>query len=375
MTDTHDLDPSETREWLESVEDVIDRDGTDRAHFLLDQAVAAARSRGANLPFGSTTAYVNTIPPDQQPPYPGDLELEWRIRTINRWNAMATVVRRNKVSSEYGGHIASFASSAVLYDIGLNHFWRTRTDDARRRPRVLPGPRHPRYLRALLHGRATFGRDARQLPLRDRRRGPVVLPAPVADAGLLAVPHGLDGPRAADGDLPGAVHEIHAQPRPHRHGRPQGLGLPRRRRDGRAREPRRHRPRRARGSRQPDLRRQLQPATARRAGARQLEDHPGARGQLPRRRLERHQADLGLGLGQAARRRTTPASCASSWTRPSTATTRPSARRTAPTSASISSASTPRPRSSSRTGPTPRSGRCAAAATIRPRSTPPSTAR
>ncbi|HVL20367.1 MAG TPA: pyruvate dehydrogenase (acetyl-transferring), homodimeric type, partial [Amaricoccus sp.] len=128
MTDTPDLDPSETREWLESVEDVIDRDGTDRAHFLLDQAVAAARALGANLPFGATTGYVNTIPADQQPPYPGDLELEWRIRTINRWNAMATVVRRNKKSSEYGGHIASFASSAVLYDIGLNHFWRTRTE-------------------------------------------------------------------------------------------------------------------------------------------------------------------------------------------------------------------------------------------------------
>ena len=128
MNDTHDLDPEETREWLDSVEDVIDRDGAERAHFLLDQAVATARARGANLPFGATTGYVNTIPPDQQPPYPGDIELEWRIRTINRWNAMATVVRRNKVSSEYGGHIASFASSAVLYDIGLNHFWRTRSD-------------------------------------------------------------------------------------------------------------------------------------------------------------------------------------------------------------------------------------------------------
>jgi pyruvate dehydrogenase E1 component len=128
MADTQDLDPIETREWLESVEDVIDRDGAERAHFLLDQAVGAARARGANLPFGSTTGYVNTIPTDQQPAFPGDLELEWRIRTINRWNAMATVVRRNKVSSEYGGHIASFASSAVLYDIGLNHFWRTRTE-------------------------------------------------------------------------------------------------------------------------------------------------------------------------------------------------------------------------------------------------------
>ncbi|MGB1025937.1 MAG: pyruvate dehydrogenase (acetyl-transferring), homodimeric type, partial [Rhodospirillaceae bacterium] len=123
-----DIDPQETREWLDAVEDVIDRDGTGRAHFLLDTVVAAARERGANLPFGATTAYLNSIPTDDQPAYPGDVELEWRIRTINRWNAMATVVRRNKVSSEYGGHIASFASSAVLYDMGLNHFWRTRTE-------------------------------------------------------------------------------------------------------------------------------------------------------------------------------------------------------------------------------------------------------
>ena len=124
-----DIDPIETQEWLDAVEDVIERDGADRAHELLDAAVAKARESGANLPFGSTTAYRNTIPADQQPDFPGDLDMEWRIRTINRWNAMATVVRRNKVSSEYGGHIASFASSAVMYDIGLNYFWRTRTED------------------------------------------------------------------------------------------------------------------------------------------------------------------------------------------------------------------------------------------------------
>ncbi len=130
MTDTpRDIDPGETQEWREAVEDVIERDGPERAHRLLDEAVATARANGTNLPFGSTTDYVNTIRADDQPDYPGDLEMEWRIRTINRWNAMATVVRRNKVSSEYGGHIASFASSANMYDIGLNHFWRTRTDE------------------------------------------------------------------------------------------------------------------------------------------------------------------------------------------------------------------------------------------------------
>lgn len=130
MTDTpRDIDPGETQEWREAIEDVIERDGPERAHQLLDEAVETARSNGANLPFGSTTDYTNTIRADDQPDYPGDLEMEWRIRTINRWNAMATVVRRNKVSSEYGGHIASFASSANMYDIGLNHFWRTRTEE------------------------------------------------------------------------------------------------------------------------------------------------------------------------------------------------------------------------------------------------------
>ena len=130
MTDhPEDLDPIETKEWQEAIEDVIERDGPERAHYLLDNAVSTARANGADLPFDATTPYQNSIPLDQQPDYPGDLEMEWRIRTINRWNAMATVVRRNKVSSEYGGHIASFASSANMYDIGLNHFWRTRTEE------------------------------------------------------------------------------------------------------------------------------------------------------------------------------------------------------------------------------------------------------
>ncbi len=156
---TQDIDPIETREWLDAVEDVINRDGTERAHFLLDQSVAAARANGANLPFGATTAYVNTIPVDQQPAYPGDIELEWRIRTINRWNAMATVVRRNKESSEYGGHIASFASSAVLYDIGLNHFWRTRGKDHGGDLVFFQGHAIPGiYARSFMEGRITAER-------------------------------------------------------------------------------------------------------------------------------------------------------------------------------------------------------------------------
>lgn len=129
IEDTHDVDPVETLEWRDAVADVIDHDGTERAHYLLDQAVQEARENGANLPFSSTTAYQNSIPVEQEVPFPGDVDMEWRIRTINRWNAMATVVSRNKESSEYGGHIASYASSAVMYDIGLNHFWRARNEN------------------------------------------------------------------------------------------------------------------------------------------------------------------------------------------------------------------------------------------------------
>ncbi|MFV2054804.1 pyruvate dehydrogenase (acetyl-transferring), homodimeric type [Aliiroseovarius sp. YM-037] len=155
MTDaTQDIDPIESREWQDAVEDVIARDGANRAHFLLDKAVQQARASGASLPFSSTTPYQNTIPTDDQADFPGDLEMEWRIRTINRWNAMATVVRRNKVSSEYGGHIASFASSAVMYDIGLNHFWRSKSaihggDLVFFQGHVIPGI----YARSFMEGR------------------------------------------------------------------------------------------------------------------------------------------------------------------------------------------------------------------------------
>jgi pyruvate dehydrogenase E1 component len=151
-----DIDPIESREWQDAIADVIERDGPNRAHFLLDRAVAQARAAGATLPFSATTPYQNTIPVDDQFEFPGDLDMEWRIRTINRWNAMATVVRRNKESSEYGGHIASFASSAVMYDVGLNHFWRARSaihggDLVFFQGHVVPGI----YARSFMEGRIT----------------------------------------------------------------------------------------------------------------------------------------------------------------------------------------------------------------------------
>ena len=155
MKDTpQDVDPVESQEWQDAIEDVIERDGADRAHYLLDKAVQRARAAGAKLPFSATTPYQNTISPDDEVEIPGDTEMEWRIRTINRWNAMATVVKRNKESSEYGGHIASFASSAALYDIGLNHFWRSKSaihggDLVFFQGHVIPGI----YARSFMEGR------------------------------------------------------------------------------------------------------------------------------------------------------------------------------------------------------------------------------
>ncbi len=151
-----DIDPIESQEWQDAIADVIERDGANRAHYLLDKAVQQARAAGANLPFSATTPYQNTSPADDLLEIPGDMEMEKRIRRINRWNAMATVVRRNKVSSEYGGHIASFASSACMYDIGLNHFWRAKSaihggDLVFFQGHVVPGI----YARSFMEGRFT----------------------------------------------------------------------------------------------------------------------------------------------------------------------------------------------------------------------------
>lgn len=124
-----DIDPTETREWMESLDAVLTHDGTDRAHFLLERMVDSTRRAGGFLPFDPTTAYVNTIAPNHEAKSPGDAAMEWRIRSLIRWNAMAMVVRANSKPGDLGGHIASFASSATLYDVGFNHFWRAPSED------------------------------------------------------------------------------------------------------------------------------------------------------------------------------------------------------------------------------------------------------
>ena len=119
-----DIDIQETHEWEESLESVIEADGVERAHFLLEKLIDSARRSGANLPYSANTAYINTIPTHLEPKMPGDQAIEASLRSFIRWNAASLVVRANRKSSELGGHIASFASSATLYDVGFNHFWR-----------------------------------------------------------------------------------------------------------------------------------------------------------------------------------------------------------------------------------------------------------
>jgi hypothetical protein len=145
---------------------------------------------------GASQDFANTLPASQQPEYPGDLQIERRIKSICRWNAMAMVVYGNKVSDGLGGHISSYASMATLYEVGYNHFFRGGDDGQLGRPGLFPGPRHARQLRPRLPRRPALGEASPELPPRARRgRRAVLLPASVPDAGLLAVPDRLHGPR------------------------------------------------------------------------------------------------------------------------------------------------------------------------------------
>src|SRR6201981_278153 len=119
-----DLDPAETREWLEALDSVLAFEGADRAFYLLDEVTAEARRKGAPVPYSATTPYLNTIPPDKEVRLsPRELAIDHRIRSMIRWNALAMVLRANAESSELGGPIASFQSAATLSDGGLQHFF------------------------------------------------------------------------------------------------------------------------------------------------------------------------------------------------------------------------------------------------------------
>src|SRR5574343_1880778 len=128
LPDPADVDPQETKEWMDALEGVINVEGPTRAHYLIEKVIGQARLNGVDIPYSANTEYINTIPVEQQPKYPGNADMEIKIHSYIRWNAMAMVVRANK-ETNVGGHIASFASAAALYDVGYSHFWRAPSAD------------------------------------------------------------------------------------------------------------------------------------------------------------------------------------------------------------------------------------------------------
>jgi pyruvate dehydrogenase E1 component len=159
MTDVpkiSDLDPLETQEWLESIDAVLKTYGPERAHFLLERLIDHTRRAGAYLPFKPNTAYVNSISTGQEREYPGNRALERRLEAYLRWNAMAMVVAANRQSSEYGGHLSTYASAATLYEVGFNHFWRAPSEKHPGDMIYIQGHASPGiYARAYLEGRLT----------------------------------------------------------------------------------------------------------------------------------------------------------------------------------------------------------------------------
>ncbi len=302
-----DLDPSETQEWLESIDQVVDHAGQNRARYLLLSILQRARDRRVGVANLRSTDYLNTIAPDAEPTFPGDEHIERRIRAYIRWNAAIMVHRAQRPGIGVGGHISTYASAAALYEVGFNHFFRGHDAPGGGDQIYFQGHASPGiYARAFLEGRLTDSQlDGFRQELSHAGPG----------GGLPSYPHPRlmpdfwEFPTVSMGLGPiNAIYQARFNRYLHNRGikdtsRPAGLGLPRRRRDGRARVPRRDRRRRPRRARQPHLRRQLQPAAPRRPGPRQRQDHPGAGVVLPRRRLERHQGHLGPRMGPAAGRR------------------------------------------------------------------------
>ena len=208
-----DTDPTETREWLESLDAVIDTHGKTRARYLLTRLLDRAREAQVSFPATVSSPYVNTIPREREPWFPGDEHIERRIRAFIRWNAAMMVVKANKHADGIGGHLSTFASSASLYEIGFNHFFRGKDDGTAGDQVYFQGHAAPGvYARAFLEGRLTADDlDHFRMEIGRERSRPVELPAPAADARLLGVPHREHGPRPDQCALSGPVQPVSAQ--------------------------------------------------------------------------------------------------------------------------------------------------------------------
>ncbi len=192
---------------------MIAEQGRARARFLMLKLLERAREQSVGVPALSSTDYINTIPPEREPWFPGDEHVERRIRAYVRWNAAMMVSRANRPEHRRRrAHRDLRAARASLYEVGFNHFFRGKDHGERRRPGLLPGPRLPRHLRPRVpRGPADRGAPRRRSGRSRRRGGAAVVPAPAADAGLLGVPDRLDGPRPDQRDLPGPVQPLPAR--------------------------------------------------------------------------------------------------------------------------------------------------------------------
>src|SRR3954462_11581056 len=155
---SNDADAQETREWIDALSAVIQTEGRERGHFLLEQLLEQARQEGIDMPFSATTGYVNTVEPADEERCPGNLDIEERLRNYMRWNAMALVVKANRLHPEdggdLGGHISSFASVAHMFAAGFNHFWHADSEGHGGDLLYIPGHSAPGiYARAFLEGR------------------------------------------------------------------------------------------------------------------------------------------------------------------------------------------------------------------------------
>src|SRR5919112_968726 len=151
-----DTDPEETNEWVESLDGVIDERGTKRARYVMLRLLERARERQVGVPPLTTTDYINTIPPEEEPWFPGDEHIERRVRAFIRWNAMAMVTRANRRYDGLGGHLSTYASSASLYEVGFNHFFHGKSDGGYGDQVFMQGHAAPGvYARAFLEGRLT----------------------------------------------------------------------------------------------------------------------------------------------------------------------------------------------------------------------------
>ena len=303
----NDPDALETREWLDALSAVIASEGGERAHFLLEQLIDQARQAGIDVPFSANTAYVNTIPTDQEERTPGNIEIEERLRAYMRWNAMAMVVKANRLhpadGGDLGGHISSFASLATMFGTGFNHFWHAETADHGGDLLYIQGHSSPGvYARAFMEGRLT---EEQLLNFRQEVDGKGISSYPHPKL----MPEFWQFPTVSMGLGPlMAIYQ--ARFLKYLHAR--GIADTAKRKvwvfcgDGEMDEPE------SLGAIGLAAREKLDNlifvinCNLQRLdgpGARQRQDHPGARERVPRLGLERHQADLGQLLGSAARAR------------------------------------------------------------------------